>query len=643
MCEKMLARRLCRITADLLSSQMQPRLTAISGKLKGGIFQLVEGSFVIGRETAANLCIADAAVSRRHSTIEKKDDGYFIADLESLNGTFVNDVPVRSRRLEHGDRVRIGDSQFLFLVHDGPAISKSSEVKLDDRQVLSGSTVQLRFDEALFVMARDLNALMKISATINAIRGLEELQERLLELLFEVVPAQHGAILLTADDSLDGGSIFALDRAQGRNQLVTVSKTIAQQVLRDSVALLTGDVAGDDQLATESMIASQAVSVMCVPLMMFDRKLGVLYLDTSLKGDEFNKDHLQLVTAISSIAAVAIENARHFEWLESENQRLLDDVNLEHNMIGEGAAMQRVYHFIGKVAPTDSTVLIVGESGTGKELAARAIHRNSKRAQKAFMAVSCAALTETLLESELFGYEKGAFTGAFARKKGRLETADGGTVFLDEIGELSAPLQVKLLRVLQEREFERVGGTQTIKVDIRLVAATNKNLEKAIESGEFRQDLFYRLNVVSFEMPPLRDRKEDITLLASYFGDKYSRKCNRRITGISAGARTYLNDYDWPGNVRELENALERAVVLGTTDLILPEDLPEALIERVTPVAKSNTGYHEAVTQTKIRVILSALEQSKGNYTEAAKLLGVHPNYLHRLIRNLNLRDQLKP
>jgi Nif-specific regulatory protein len=470
---------------------------------------------------------------------------------------------------------------------------------------------------------------------------VDELQRRLLELLFEVVPAQHAAILLTDNDSIDNDSIFALDRVKGKDETVTISKTIAQQVIRDGVALLTNDVVNEN-LSSDSVITSRALSVMCVPLVMLDRKIGVLYLDTSLRGDEFNRDHLQLVTALSGIAAVAIENARHFEWLESENQRLLADVNLEHNMVGEGAAMQRVYHFIAKVAPTDSTVLIVGESGTGKELAARAIHRNSKRSQKPFIAINCAALVETLLESELFGHEKGSFTGAFIQKKGRLETAEGGTLFLDEIGELSPALQVKLLRVLQEREFERVGGTQTIKVDIRVITATNKNLEDAIQQAEFRQDLFYRLNVVSFEMPPLRERREDIMLLASYFADKYGPACNRKVTGISTDARTCLISYDWPGNVRELENAIERAVVLGTTDLILPEDLPETVLETKTTALISTAGYHEAVTNTKREIILKAMEQANGNFTEAGRILGIHPNYLHRLIRNLNLREHLK-
>src|SRR5215213_8562227 len=370
---------------------MPPRLAAISGKLKGAIFALNEETLVIGRETAANLCIAEASVSRRHSKIEKKESGFVITDLESLNGTFINDVPVKTRLLEHGDRVRIGDSQFLFLTHEGDAPSKSSDVKLDEAQVISSSTVQIRFDEAIYQMTRDLSALMKISTTINSIRGLDNLLERLLELLFEVVPAQRGAILLTDESSFETSLVFGLDRARGKDAPVNVSRTIVQQVLRDGVALLANDAASETTLVTDSLIAARTHSVMCVPLILFDRKLGVLYLDSTLPRDQFNRDHLQLVTAIAGIAAVAIENARQFEWLETENERLLADVNIEHNMIGESAAMQRVYYFISKVAPTDATVLISGESGTGKELAARAIHRNSKRAQKSFMAVNCRA------------------------------------------------------------------------------------------------------------------------------------------------------------------------------------------------------------------------------------------------------------
>lgn len=228
------------------------------------------------------------------------------------------------------------------------------------------------------------------------------------------------------------------------------------------------------------------------------------------------------------------------------------------------------------------------------------------------------------------------------QRKGRLEIADGGTLFLDEIGELSPSLQVKLLRVLQEREFERVGGSRTIKVDIRLLTATNRNLEDLIAAGAFRQDLFYRLNVLEIEMPALRQRVEDIPLLANYFASRYGEKCNRKVLGISPEAQKCLLAYDWPGNVRELENTIERAVVLGTTERILAEDLPESILEMETPAAPAGSRYHEALAETKKHLIVDAVNQAKGNYTEAAKLLGVHPNYLHRLIRNLKIKETLR-
>jgi Nif-specific regulatory protein len=627
---------------------MNPRLTAISGRLKGSVFAIEDLPVVIGRDTSATLCIADASVSRRHAQVEKEDEQFVIADLESLNGTFITDVPVKRRKLQHGDRVRIGDSQFIFLTHDAD-MNTSGEVRFDDGQVISGSTLQFRFNDALYVMARDLSALMKVSTTINAIRGVEQLQKTLLDLLFEVVPAQRGVILLTdagtGGDGVEFGSAFGLDRERGQDVSIKVSSKVTKWVLSHKESILINNQAQAQARGLESsdsLIADDPVSVLCVPLIMLNRILGVIYLDTTQPNTLFDQDHLQLVSAISAITAVAIENARHIEWLVSENRRLIADFNIEHNLVGESPPIREVLQFISKVAPTDSTVLLSGESGTGKELAARAIHLNSRRADKTFMAVNCAALAESLLESELFGHEKGSFTGALSQKKGRLEIADGGTVFLDEIGELSTALQVKLLRVLQEREFERVGGTRPIKVDIRLITATNKNLEEAVSQGTFRQDLYYRLNVVSLEMPPLRERLADIPLLANYFAAKYGKKCNRRIMGITTEAQMRLVGYDWPGNVRELENAIERAVVLGATERILPEDLPESILESEPTATAPGTKYHEAVAQTKKQIILNAMQQAKGNYTEAAKLLGVHPNYLHRLIRNLNLKELVK-
>jgi two-component system, NtrC family, response regulator HydG len=625
---------------------MKPRLAAITGKLKDTVISMNEGPVLIGRQTGASLRIRNAAVSRRHAVIEKDGDRFVIADLDSRNGTFVNDMPVKRCELHHGDRVQIGESQFFFLLEEGDEPAQTSEIRFEESNLLGGPAVRMTYSDALYVMARDLSAMMKISTTINAIRGLEKLQKSLVELLFEVVPARRGAILLTvgnADPDQEFASAFGLDRITGTEGAIIVSQTIVRRVLKDGAALLISEADASESMKTVSLVAARSRSVMCVPLILHEQTLGVVYLDTDEPEAKFDENHLQLVTAIAAISAVAIENARHIETLESENQRLIDDANIEHNMVGASALLQRVYQLISKVAPTDSTVLIVGESGTGKELAARAIHRNSRRAEKPFVAVNCAALAETLLESELFGHEKGAFTGALVQKKGRLEVADGGTMFLDEIGELSPALQTKLLRVLQEREFERVGGTRTIKVDIRVLAATNQNLEEAIAHNRFRQDLFFRLNVVELTMPPLRDRPEDIPLLANYFVRRYAEKCNRKVLGISPEAQKRLAIYDWPGNVRELENAIERAVVLGTTDRILPDDLPEAVLEFDSESSEESiSSFHDKVLRAKKEMIVDAMKQSKGNYTAAAKLLGLHPNYLHRLIRNLNLKDELR-
>jgi Nif-specific regulatory protein len=327
---------------------------------------------------------------------------------------------------------------------------------------------------------------------------------------------------------------------------------------------------------------------------------------------------------------------------ECSNSAAAARMTLEHSMVGESPQMQEIYALLVKVAPQDATVLIEGESGTGKELVARAIHRNSPRAGKPFVAINCAAIPEGLLESELFGFERGAFTGAVATKKGRLEVAHGGVVFLDEIGELAPALQIKLLRVLQEREIERLGGTRPVFVDIRLIAATNKDLATAVKKRVFREDLYYRLNVVSIVVPPLRERREDIPRLANYFVDKFSVQCRVSPKKISAQAMACLLNYNWPGNVRELENAIQRALVLSLSPILSQEDLPEAVLENCSRTRSATPKYHSALQDFKRELVLSALEQSNGNYTEAARILGLQANYLHRLIRNLDLKETIR-
>ena len=492
-------------------------------------------------------------------------------------------------------------------------------------------------------LARNLNALLKISRIIHAIRDLNELQSQLLELIFEIVPAGRGAILLADKEGEQFNSTFVRMRQAGEPQLVKVSRTIARQVLEQRIGILGSDVPGSEELREiESLAASQVRSLLCVPLTVFEQVIGCVYLDSDSVRNRLNEEHLQLVTAIAAISAVALDSARRLNWLEQENARLTMEISQERSLVGDGERMKEVYQFLKRAAPTDSTVLLEGESGTGKELAARALHRNSPRANKPFVAINCSAIPETLLESDLFGHERGAFTGAASLKKGRLEVADGGVVFLDEIGELAPTLQVKLLRVLQEREFERVGGIQPIKVDIRLIAATNCNLEQAVRDGNFRQDLYYRLAVLKITMPALRDRKEDIPMLVRHFVQKHAKRCKVKARPISHEALACMKNYDWPGNVRELENAIERALVLASSDVILPEDLPESLLERPAVPEMIEAKYHLAVKELKKQLILDAVEQTQGSYADAARILGVHPNYLHRLIRNLELKEILK-
>jgi len=650
--------QIAAIVVDTLpreGGEVNPRLLAVAGPLKDSTILLCRKEVPVGRDPSNLLSISDPSLSRRHCVLSREDDGYKICDLDSRNGTFVNGVAVKESRLRHADQISLGDSVFVFLLQEDVEEPAAGKVEFDDS--LTHATAQLRPQDVLYLqpdrilselpatsrVGRNLNALLKISRVVHSIRDLEQLQAQILNLIFEVAPAERGAILLDGKGGERFASVFARHRLPQSTQPVRVSRTIARKVLEQGVAILGADVPGSGGLsAVESLVSSHVRSLLCVPLTVFQKVIGCIYLDTTSPAIRFDQDHLELVAAIAGISAVALENARHLQWLEQENLRLTTQINLEHNMVGESASMKETYQFLARVAPTDSTVLIEGESGTGKELAARAIHRNSPRSGKPFIAINCAAIPEGLLESELFGHERGAFTGAVALKKGRLEMADGGVVFLDEIGELAPALQVKLLRVLQEREFERLGGTRPISVDIRLIAASNKNLEEAVKTRTFREDLYYRLNVVSVVMPPLRERREDIAMLADYFVAKYSTKCKLRPKEISPEAMACLVNYDWPGNVRELENAIERALVLSPSDAIRPEDLPESVLEKDPPPGMAAAKYHAAVKDLKKQLILTALEEASGNYTEAARILGVHANYLHRLIRNLDLKESVR-
>ena len=369
-------------------------------------------------------------------------------------------------------------------------------------------------------------------------------------------------------------------------------------------------------------------SFICVPIIVNGKPLGAIGADLIYKEE---RDYDRTTKFLGVIASMMAQALKVENFIAADKQRLLDEnIHLKQELrerydfshiVGNSNPMRQVYEQVTQVARTNTTVLLRGESGTGKEMIAHAIHYNSLRAGKPFVKVSCAALPETLLESELFGYEKGAFTGAQARKKGRFELADGGTLFLDEIGDLNPSTQVKLLRVLQEREFERLGGLETIKVNVRLIVATHKDLEKAITKGEFREDLYYRLNVFAIFMPPLRERKPDILLLAEHFVEKFEREHHKSIKRISTPAIDMLTSYHWPGNVRELENVIERAVVVCESNVIHGHHLPPTLQTAEGSDTVTRLSLMSAMETYERDLIQDALKTTRGNRAKAAKLL----------------------
>ncbi|PYX20889.1 MAG: sigma-54-dependent Fis family transcriptional regulator [Acidobacteria bacterium] len=631
---------------------MNPRISGISGPFQGTTYSLASGELSIGRDPSNHLWISDPALSRQHCLLTRKGDRFFIRDLGSRNGTIVNGMTVDELQLQHGDQISIGTSVLKFLLGGGEENLKRSRVEFVETMAFENLPVIVHAAEASLLqvdkspetarLARDLTALLNLAKHIGGIRDLESLQWQLLGFIFDVVPAERGAILLFEHPD-EFSSVIAWDRVRGPGCSVQVSRTIVQRVARERTGLVTNDIFSDEGLRQiRTLTELQIRSVLCVPLLAGDEVLGMIYLDSQHRSDQFDEGRLQVMTAIAGIAALALGNVCNIEQLQKENQQLQAEINLEHNLVGNSQSMQKVFELIRRVAPTESTVLIEGESGTGKELAARAVHRNSPRAERPFVAINCAAIPDSLLETELFGHEKGAFTGASSLKKGRLETAEGGTLFLDEISELAGDMQAKLLRVLQEREFERVGSNHPIKLDIRVVAATNKNLAEVVKTGAFRTDLYHRLNVVTLTLPALRERRDDIPALAEHLIAKVSRKCKMRPKQLSPEAKACLMRYQWPGNIRELENALEHAIVLGSSNTILPDDLPEAIVEMGSPALPLNAHYHAAITDFKKQLVREAFRQAKGSYLEAAKNLGMHPNSLLRLIRSLDLRSDLQ-
>lgn len=473
-----------------------------------------------------------------------------------------------------------------------------------------------------------LEALSEIAMTINSIRDPNALLEKVLEIAMQELDAERGFVLLTSDDAPDG---FEIKNSRNFTEeqigdLVRISTSVVHEVLQGGEPVLVYEALQDERYReTESIVLQQIQSIACVPLRIKSRQIGAIYLDSLTKRGRFTRDNLPFLTAFANQAAVAIENARLYASMREENRRLRQEVQRVHGfneIIGQSRQMEDVFDTMSRVLDNDATILIEGESGTGKELVARAIHYNGHRKEESFVAIFCASLPENLLESELFGHKKGSFTGAVSDKPGLFEEADGGTIFLDEVGDLTPRIQTSLLRVLQEGEVKRVGETTTRTVDVRIVSATNRSLTDLVKEGVFREDLYYRLNTISVTMPPLRRRRPDIPILAHHFLDKYAR--NKEIKGFSDEALDRLQSYTWPGNVRELENTVERAVVLARSDLITSEDL-RLSDDELQP------SFEPGITlkQAERLVVERTLEACEGNISETARTLDVSRRWLH--------------
>jgi Nif-specific regulatory protein len=482
---------------------------------------------------------------------------------------------------------------------------------------------------------KEVRTLFEISQIINSILDLQPLLEKIMDLVIETLGAERGLIIL-------------FDRATGEPKPV-VARNLEKETITDALkysagvvreaekgkAFLSTDAGADERFKDfKSVLLYQIKSFMCVPLRIRDTVQGTVYVDSRKLTTLFDDEDLEFLQAFANQAAVAIENARLYERLREENVLLKESIGKRYgfeNIIGDSPKMERVFRTLRKVLDSSSSLLILGESGTGKELIAKAIHYNGPRKDNHFVALNCAAIPKELLESELFGYARGAFSGAVSEKKGLLELAHGGTFFFDEIGEMDPALQAKVLRAIEEGVVRRIGETRTRDTEFRLICATNQDLKDLVKRGKFRQDLYFRINVVPVEIPPLRERKEDIPALVNAFIKNLNQKLRRNISGLSKEALLCLERYDWPGNVRELENVLERAMVLTDSERIDRADLPEEI------AAGAAVAHPGSRSEALPRAIFEAMVEGRKDFWEA-----VRKPFLEREISREDVRSVIK-
>jgi transcriptional regulator with GAF, ATPase, and Fis domain len=651
-------------------------------------FPLAGAPVVVGRGAGSDVRLADGSLSNHHCRLEPADDGWKVVDLESRNGTFVNDVLVKRRLLEDGDRLRLGRVHFRFRSGDAEDDPLEDVARLASRIHRRKGKAGLEEGARLFAEAaakRGVAGLLAGSEDIEAAQRLQEvlkamIAERRPEAIFEIIldalidftGAERGFCFLGGTDGEGERTVVAarnLDREAVQDALLKVSHTVERKALEEGNPVIVTDAAADERFSgLESVAGMKLRSILAVPVMGRSGPVGTIYLDNRFERGVFREEQLPMIRLYADEAALALRNAALHEESEHRLEELtqakteVEELNRilservartsaelqevkEHvmreraeaplkysysNIIGASRKMQDLFLLLDKVTDSDVPVLIQGESGTGKELVARAIHYNGARKDRPFVTENCAAIPETLLESELFGYMRGSFTGATADRKGLIEAANGGTLFLDEIGDMPLGMQAKLLRVLQEHEFRPVGGKHQVRVDVRILAASNQDLRELAREGKFRQDLFFRLNVITVDLPPLRDRREDIPLLVEKFLADFAGSAGGSAKTVSEDAMRALMAHHWPGNVRELRNEILRAAALSDR-VIVPMILSAPIRggdDDVTDAAELGSKplkdlVRDVAEDLERRLIRAALKRCRGRKSQAARLLGV--------------------
>lgn len=628
----------------------------------GDVFALRAGTrHRLGRAPSNKIVVKDDLCSREHAEIYPEGEDWAIRDLGSLNGTLVNGELLRKERvLRPLDEIRVGRTSLVFveeLSQLPQSLGASHRTEEGDGFAIRKRLGQTRYQPAAnqddstqhsprIAPAQALTVLYRLALDMGNCSTPTELCELVVDALFRATPAETVAVLAVKENDELVPVVYRCRNPQSAQTYHKVSSFVSREVMSSRQAILAENVAADQTLVQRDSIAELRVaSLICAPVFYENQLLGLLHLYQTNPTGPLNADDLDFTLAVARQLGAVWHRLRREITLASENQSLRAQLRLETELIGESPAWKRVLEQAMRVARTKATVLIRGESGVGKELIARAIHQASPRRDGPYVTLNCAALTETLLESELFGHEKGAFTGATERLIGKFESADGGTIFLDEIGEMSLGTQAKFLRVLEGHPFERVGGHVPIHVDVRVVAATNRALEEAVRAGTFRRDLFFRLQVVQLDVPPLRERLDDVPLLAEHFLKRFSRETGRKFKGFTAAALDKLQSYHWPGNVRELKNVIERAVALVPGPLIDAVDIwlshldtPMENTQRQTPLATLPAAYQPlSLDELEKRHIQATLEYTEWNKSQAAAILGIERSTLDRKIKAYGL------